>query len=41
MATAFRKMGVYLGLVEDDDYAEGAESYAPVSRERDYSEPQH
>jgi cell division inhibitor SepF len=41
MAAAFRKMGVYLGLVEDDDYAEGAESYAPVSRERDYSEPQH
>jgi cell division inhibitor SepF len=41
MAAAFRKMGVYLGLVEDDGYADGAEGYAPVARERDYSEPQH
>jgi cell division inhibitor SepF len=37
MATAFRKMGVYLGLVEDDDYADGDESYGAVAREPQYS----
>lgn len=37
MATAFRKMGVYLGLVEDDDYADGAESYGALAREPHYS----
>jgi len=37
MATAFRKMGVYLGLVEDDDYAEGGtESYGALAREPHY-----
>ena len=37
MATAFRKMGVYLGLVEDDDYAEGGtESYGTLAREPHY-----
>ncbi|HEX2902825.1 MAG TPA: cell division protein SepF [Jatrophihabitans sp.] len=35
MATAFRKMGVYLGLVEDDDYAEG-ESYGALARDPQY-----
>lgn len=35
MATAFRKMGVYLGLVEDDDYAEG-ETYGAVARDPQY-----
>jgi cell division inhibitor SepF len=35
--SAFRKIGVYLGLAEEDDYADGAE-YAPVNG---YSEPQH
>src|SRR4051812_31772572 len=37
MATAFRKMGVYLGLVEDDDYAEGNESYGALARDSHYS----
>jgi cell division inhibitor SepF len=37
MATAFRKMGVYLGLVEDDDYADGAESYGALARDPQYS----
>ena len=37
MATAFRKMGVYLGLVEDDDYADGTESYGALAREPQYS----
>ena len=38
MATAFRKMGVYLGLVEDDDYADGGgtESYGALARETQY-----
>ena len=37
MATAFRKMGVYLGLVEDDDYAEGGtESYGTLARDPQY-----
>ena len=37
MATAFRKMGVYLGLVEDDDYAEGStESYGTLARDPHY-----
>jgi cell division inhibitor SepF len=38
MATAFRKMGVYLGLVEDDDYADGAgaESYGSLARDPQY-----
>ena len=38
MATAFRKMGVYLGLVEDDDYADGAgtESYGALARDPQY-----
>lgn len=38
MATAFRKMGVYLGLVEDDDYADGAgtESYGALARDTQY-----
>ena len=31
MATAFRKMGVYLGLVEDDDYADGG-GRSPTAR---------
>ena len=35
MPTAFRKMGVYLGLVEDDDYAEG-ESYGALARDPQY-----
>ena len=35
MATAFRKMGVYLGLVEDDDYTEG-ETYGAVARDPQY-----
>lgn len=39
MATAFRKMGVYLGLVEDDDYADGdgAESYGALARDPQYA----
>jgi cell division inhibitor SepF len=37
MATAFRKMGVYLGLIEDDDYADGAESYGALARDPQYS----
>jgi cell division inhibitor SepF len=37
MATAFRKMGVYLGLVEDDDFADGAESYGALARDPQYS----
>jgi cell division inhibitor SepF len=37
MATAFRKMGVYLGLVEDDDYTDGAESYGALARDPQYS----
>jgi cell division inhibitor SepF len=37
MATAFRKMGVYLGLVEDDDYADGTESYGALARDPQYS----
>ncbi len=37
MATAFRKMGVYLGLVEDDDYAEGTESYGALARDPHYA----
>ncbi|MGX7680400.1 cell division protein SepF [Jatrophihabitans sp. DSM 45814] len=37
MATAFRKMGVYLGLVEDDDYADGTESYGALARDPHYS----
>lgn len=38
MATAFRKMGVYLGLVEDDDYADGGgtESYGALARDPHY-----
>ena len=38
MATAFRKMGVYLGLVEDDDYADGGgtESYDALARDPQY-----
>jgi cell division inhibitor SepF len=38
MATAFRKMGVYLGLVEDDDYADGGgtESYGALARDPQY-----
>ena len=38
MATAFRKMGVYLGLVEDDDYADGGgtESYGSLARDPQY-----
>ncbi|MEO6703519.1 MAG: cell division protein SepF [Jatrophihabitantaceae bacterium] len=38
MATAFRKMGVYLGLVEDDDYADGgdSESYGALARDPHY-----
>jgi cell division inhibitor SepF len=37
MATAFRKMGVYLGLVEEDDYAEGGtESYGALARDPQY-----
>jgi cell division inhibitor SepF len=38
MATAFRKMGVYLGLVEEDDYADGggSESYGALAREPQY-----
>jgi cell division inhibitor SepF len=37
MATAFRKMGVYLGLVEEDDYAEsGSESYGALARDPQY-----
>jgi cell division inhibitor SepF len=39
MATAFRKMGVYLGLVEDDDYADGAESYGTLARDPQYRDP--
>jgi cell division inhibitor SepF len=30
-------MGVYLGLVEDDDYADGAESYGALARDPQYS----
>jgi cell division inhibitor SepF len=30
-------MGVYLGLVEDDDYAEGTESYGALARDPQYS----
>jgi cell division inhibitor SepF len=37
MATAFRKMGVYLGLVEDDDYADGTESYGALARDPQYN----
>jgi cell division inhibitor SepF len=37
MATAFRKMGVYLGLVEDDDYADGGESYGALARDPQYA----
>ena len=37
MATAFRKMGVYLGLVEDDGYADGTESYGALARDPQYS----
>jgi len=37
MATAFRKMGVYLGLVEDDAYAEGADSYGALARDPQYA----
>jgi cell division inhibitor SepF len=29
-------MGVYLGLVEDDDYADGAESYGALARDPHY-----
>jgi cell division inhibitor SepF len=38
MATAFRKMGVYLGLVEEDDYADGggSDSYGALAREPQY-----
>jgi cell division inhibitor SepF len=38
MATAFRKMGVYLGLVEDDDYTDGAgaDSYGALARDPQY-----
>jgi cell division inhibitor SepF len=38
MATAFRKRGVYLGLVEDDDYADGGgtESYGALARDPQY-----
>jgi cell division inhibitor SepF len=36
MATAFRKMGVYLGLVEDDDYTDGPESYGALARDPHY-----
>lgn len=38
MATAFRKMGVYLGLVEDDDYADGggSDSYGALARDPQY-----
>jgi cell division inhibitor SepF len=38
MATGLRKMGVYLGLVEDDDYADaaGTESYGALAREPQY-----
>jgi len=45
MATAFRKMGVYLGLVEDDDYADGPESIGALARDPHYGrrevEPVH
>lgn len=47
MATAFRKMGVYLGLVEDDDYADGGgtQSYGALARDPQYQrrevEPAH
>jgi cell division inhibitor SepF len=37
MATAFRKMGVYLGLVEDDDFTDGHESYGALARDPHYS----
>ncbi|WP_283818581.1 cell division protein SepF [Jatrophihabitans telluris] len=37
MATAFRKMGVYLGLVEDDEYPEGTESYGALARDPQYT----
>jgi cell division inhibitor SepF len=30
-------MGVYLGLVEDDDYADGDESYGTVARDPQYA----
>jgi cell division inhibitor SepF len=30
-------MGVYLGLVEDDDYADGTESYGALARDPQYS----
>lgn len=38
MATGLRKMGVYLGLVEDDDYTEssGSESYGALARDPQY-----
>jgi len=38
MATAFRKMGVYLGLVEEDDYADGggSDAYGAWAREPQY-----
>lgn len=47
MATAFRKMGVYLGLVEDDGYADGGgtQSYGALARDPQYQrrevEPAH
>ena len=46
MPGAMHRMGVYLGLVEDEDYADGADGYgapaerAPARRE-DYAEPRY
>ena len=46
MPGAMHRMGVYLGLVEDEDYVDGADGYgapaerAPARRE-DYAEPRY
>jgi cell division inhibitor SepF len=46
MPGAMHRMGVYLGLVEDDDYADGADGFGPTTerapaRRDDYAESRY
>jgi cell division inhibitor SepF len=46
MPGAMHRMGVYLGLVEDDDYADGSDGYGPAverspARREDYAEARY
>jgi len=46
MSGAMHRMGVYLGLVEDEDYADAGDGYGPPAerapaRREDYAEPRY